>query len=117
MGAAGEDAAELDGAQGYVLGAGLGWVAGVGSAGWAAEFGEERLAVAATRTSLGWGSGWRSTPEQCWRPSPTLRCTLSRMSGRPADDLVGPAGIFGAVGLDEWPEFDKRYRSRPQHER
>jgi hypothetical protein len=29
----------------------------------------------ATRTSLGWGSGWRSTPEQCWRPSPTLRCT------------------------------------------
>jgi hypothetical protein len=53
MGAAGEDAAELDGVQGYVLGAGLGWVAGVGSAGWAGEFGEERLAVAATRTSLG----------------------------------------------------------------
>jgi hypothetical protein len=42
---------------------------------------------------------------------------LSRMSGRQADDLVGPAGIFGAVGLDEWPELDKRYRSRPQHER
>jgi hypothetical protein len=42
---------------------------------------------------------------------------LSRMSGRQADDLVGPAGIFGAVGLDEWPELDKRYRSTPQHER
>jgi hypothetical protein len=39
------------------------------------------------------------------------------MSGRPADDLVSPAGIFGAAGLDEWPELDKRYRSRPQHER
>ena len=75
MGAAGEDAAELNGVQGYVRGAGLGWVAGVGSAGWPGEFGEERLAVAATRTSLGWGSGWRSTPEQCWRPLPTLRCT------------------------------------------
>jgi 2-methylisocitrate lyase-like PEP mutase family enzyme len=42
---------------------------------------------------------------------------LSRMSGRPAGDLVGPAGIWGAIGLDERPELDKRYRSRPQHER
>jgi Alpha/beta hydrolase domain len=53
MGAVGEGAAELDGVQGYVLGVGLGWVAGVRSAGWAGEFGEEWLAVAATRTSLG----------------------------------------------------------------
>jgi Aconitase C-terminal domain len=41
MGAVGEGAAELDGVQGYVLGAGLGWVAGVGSAGWAGQFGED----------------------------------------------------------------------------
>jgi 2-methylisocitrate lyase-like PEP mutase family enzyme len=42
---------------------------------------------------------------------------LSRMSGRQAGDLVGPAGIFGAVGLDQRSGLDKRYRSRPQHER
>jgi hypothetical protein len=35
---------------------------------------------------------------------------LSQLGGRPAGDLVGPAGLFSAVGLGEWSEIDQRYR-------
>ncbi|WP_344593443.1 isocitrate lyase/PEP mutase family protein [Actinomadura vinacea] len=36
---------------------------------------------------------------------------LSRMGGRDLGDLAGPGGIFDAVGLVEWTELDRRYRT------
>lgn len=35
---------------------------------------------------------------------------LARMGGRDPGELVGPGGLFGAVGLEEWTNVDQRYQ-------
>ena len=39
-----------------------------------------------------------------------MAASLAALSGRPAGEVVGPAGVFGLVGLGEWTELDERYQ-------
>jgi len=39
-----------------------------------------------------------------------MATSLAALGGRPAPEVVGPAGVFGLVGLREWTELDERYQ-------
>jgi len=39
-----------------------------------------------------------------------MATSLAALGGRPAGEVVGPAGVFGLVGLREWTELDERYQ-------
>ena len=39
-----------------------------------------------------------------------MATSLAALGGRPAAEAVGPAGVFGLVGLGEWTELDERYQ-------